>query len=84
MISNETIEGIAMRTAQAHSDSYGSLKEKWNSLYERYENKPRIGSISMKTESKVSLGAAFFSRGKCHSEASRTGPEVQVHGEGRG
>jgi hypothetical protein len=59
MISNETIEGIAMRTAQAHSDSYGSLKEKWNSLYERYENKPRIGSISMKTESKVSLGAAF-------------------------
>lgn len=59
MIKNETIEQLAIDTAQSHAESYESLKSLWNDLYERYENKLRAGSITAKTESKVRLGGAF-------------------------
>lgn len=59
MISNETIEQIAISAYTSHRDAYISMKQKWNDLYSRYENDLRDGSITSKTESKVCLGAAF-------------------------
>lgn len=55
----EEVESLAIRTITDHRDSYVSVKSKWSELYERYENKLREGSISSKTESKVTLGGAY-------------------------
>lgn len=59
MIENSKIEAIAVKAFTDHRDGYISMKQKWNELYERYENKLRDNSITAKTASKVCLGGAF-------------------------
>jgi hypothetical protein len=55
----ETIEQIAIETLRQHDDSFSELKERWASLYNRFENKLRAGSITAETEAKVRLGQAY-------------------------
>lgn len=59
MIDNKKIEAIAIKATIDHRNAYIIMKQRWNDLYERYENKLRLGSISSKTSSKVTLGGAF-------------------------
>lgn len=59
MTKKETIEQIALETLRQHEDTFDELKTRWASLYNRFENKLRSGSITAETEAKVRLGQAY-------------------------
>lgn len=59
MTKREQIEILAIETLRQHEDTFRDLKEKWTSLYRRYENTLRGESITAETESKVRLGQAY-------------------------
>lgn len=59
MTKQETIEAIAIETLRQHEDTFSELKTRWASLYNRFENKLRAGSITAETEAKVRLGQAY-------------------------
>lgn len=59
MTTKEKIEQIAIETLRQNEDVFRELREKWTSLYHRYENTLRGESITAETESKVRLGQAY-------------------------
>jgi hypothetical protein len=59
MIKKDIIENIAKDTYLNHKAKFETLKERWLTLVDRYENKLREGSISANTESKITLGGAY-------------------------
>lgn len=59
MLKPQTIENICKDTIVAHRSSFTNLKERWDEMLNRYENKLRVDSISADTESKIALGGAF-------------------------
>jgi len=59
MLKQSQIENICKDTIIAHRASFVGLKERWDEMIFRYENKLREDSISADTESKIALGGAF-------------------------
>ena len=53
------IEEIAIQSWKDHNTKYQTRKEKWVELVKRYENEPRVGSITEETETKTKLGQAY-------------------------
>ncbi len=53
------IEEIAIQSWKDHNTKYQTRKEKWVELVARYENEPRVGSITEETETKTKLGQAY-------------------------
>jgi len=54
-----TNKEIAQEVIKKHQDTFQVRHQQWAELYDRYENKPRGGSITNETESQVYLGGAF-------------------------
>jgi hypothetical protein len=59
MASKEQIERIVVDVINRHTTYVEPLKQKWASLYNRYENELRPGSITAETEAKIRLGSAY-------------------------
>lgn len=59
MLTPKIIENICKDTIKSHRSSFLNLKDRWDEMIGRYENKLREDSISNDTESKVALGGAF-------------------------
>lgn len=55
----EKIKQMAIDTYIGHIATFLSLRERFQSLMDRYENKLRAGSITAKSEVKAPLGGAF-------------------------
>lgn len=55
----QKVEQMAIDTYIGHIATFISLRERFQALMDRYENKLRAGSITAKSEVKAALGAAF-------------------------
>lgn len=59
MLTQKQIESVCKDAIISHRTSFAPLKDRWDEMIGRYENKLREDSISADTESKVALGGAF-------------------------